>query len=131
MPSTPNICPCQNIQYVNCCGVYHSGQKKAENAEKLMRSRYSAYVLELEDYLLKTWHDSTRPSEALFDGQKTQWLELKVKSFTESTDQQSATVEFMAVYKINGKAHRLHEISRFVREGDQWFYVDGQFPEIK
>jgi SEC-C motif-containing protein len=96
-----------------------------------MRSRYSAYVLELEDYLLKTWHDSTRPTEALFDGQKTQWLELKVKSFTESADQQSATVEFVAIYKINGKAHRLQEISRFVREGDQWFYVDGQFPEIK
>jgi SEC-C motif-containing protein len=130
MPSTPNICPCQNTQYVNCCGVYHAG-KYPENAEKLMRSRYSAYVLELEDYLLKTWHDSTRPTEALFDGQKTQWLELKVKSFTESADQQSATVEFVAIYKINGKAHRLHEISRFVREGDQWFYVDGQFPEIK
>ena len=96
-----------------------------------MRSRYSAYVLQLEDYLLKTWHQSTRPTEALFDDQKTQWLELKVKSFTESTDQQSATVEFVAIYKINGKAHRLHEISRFVREGDQWFYVDGQFPEIK
>ncbi len=131
MPSTPKICPCQNTQYVNCCWVYHSGQKKPENAEKLMRSRYSAYVLELEDYLLKTWHDSTRPTEALFDDQKTQWLELKVKSFTESADQQSATVEFVAIYKINGKAHRLHEISRFVREGDQWFYVDGQFPEIK
>ena len=130
MPSTPKICPCQNTQYVNCCGVYHAG-KYPENAEKLMRSRYSAYVLELEDYLLKTWHDSTRPTEALFDGPKTQWLELKVKSFTESADQQSATVEFVAIYKINGKAHRLHEISRFVREGDQWFYVDGQFPEIK
>ena len=130
MPSTPKICPCQNAQYVNCCGVYHAG-KYPENAEKLMRSRYSAYVLELEDYLLKTWHHSTRPTEALFDDQKTQWLELKVKSFTESADQQSATVEFVAIYKINGKAHRLHEISRFVHEGGQWFYVDGQFPEIK
>lgn len=96
-----------------------------------MRSRYSAYVLELEDYLLATWHPSTRPTEPLFNGEKTQWLELKVKNHQVGDDPNTATVEFVAIYKINGKAHRLHELSRFVREGDQWFYVDGEFPEIK
>lgn len=126
----PDICPCQNAKYANCCGVYHSG-KHAETAEKLMRSRYSAYVLELDDYLLSTWHHTTRPTEPLFDGQKTQWLELKVIKHQASHDQQTATVEFLAIYKINGKAHRLHEISQFVFEDNQWFYVDGVFPEIK
>jgi SEC-C motif-containing protein len=130
MPKVPEICPCQNTKYANCCGIYHGG-KSAENAEKLMRSRYSAYVLELEDYLLKTWHHSTRPTEPLFDGQKTQWLELKVKNHQVSDNPNTATVEFVAIYKVNGKAHRLHELSRFVREYNQWFYVDGDFPEIK
>ena len=130
MPKVPDICPCQNTKYANCCGIYHGG-KSAENAEKLMRSRYSAYVLELEDYLLETWHHSTRPTEPLFDGQKTQWLELKVKNHQVSDNPNTATVEFVAIYKVNGKAHRLHELSRFMREDNQWFYVDGDFPEIK
>jgi SEC-C motif-containing protein len=54
-----------------------------------------------------------------------------VKQFSEASDHLSATVEFVAIYKINGKAHRLHEISSFVCEGKQWLYVDGQFPKIK
>lgn len=126
----PDICPCQQTKYIHCCGKYHAGQH-ANTAEQLMRSRYSAYVLELEDYLLATWHPSTRPTEPLFNGEKTQWLELKVKNHQVGDDPNTATVEFVAIYKINGKAHRLHELSRFVREGDQWFYVDGEFPEIK
>ena len=56
---------------------------------------------------------------------------LTVKQFNEASDHLSATVEFVAIYKINGKAHRLHEISAFVFEDKQWLYVDGQFPKIK
>lgn len=92
-----------------------------------MRSRYSAYVLRLEAYLLATWHPSTRPAmlDLAADGAK--WLGLEVKKHTvESADR--ATVEFVARYKTGGRAHRLHEISRFVREHGRWFYVDGEFP---
>lgn len=125
-------CPCGLNTYQACCGIYHSGQALAPNAEKLMRSRYSAYVLKNESYLLKTWQKDQRPAAPLFEpSDKTQWLELIVKNFNESSDKKSATVEFIAVYKLNGKAYRLHEISRFIIEDGQWVYVDGSFPDIK
>ena len=42
---------------------------------------------------------------------------------------EEATVEFVARCKIGGRAHRLHEVSRFVRGEGRWYYVDGSFPE--
>ena len=124
-------CPCGKGLYETCCGMFHQGKELAGNAEQLMRSRYSAFVLKNEPYLLSTWHPSTRPQEPLFNEDKTQWMGLTVKCFNEANDQLSAKVEFLAIYKINGKAHRLHEISDFVYEDKQWLYVDGQFPKIK
>lgn len=91
-----------------------------------MRSRYSAYVLKLEAYLLATWHSSTRPDALNLAADNTKWLGLKVKSHLfESADR--ATVEFVARYKSGGRAGHLHEVSRFVREDGKWFYVDGEF----
>lgn len=89
-----------------------------------MRSRYSAYVLRLEDYLLATWHASTRPA-ALDLGAEApaKWLGLEVRAHSESVD--AATVEFVARCRVGGRAQRLHELSRFVREDGRWFYVDG------
>ena len=93
-----------------------------------MRSRYSAYVLNLADYLLATWHASTRPTrEELAQDPASKWLGLDVKKHTPNGN--NATVEFVARYKVGGRAHRLHEVSRFVREDGKWFYVDGTFPE--
>ena len=90
-----------------------------------MRSRYSAYVHRLEAYLLATWHASTRPSPPLFDkDENPRWLGLEIKRH-EMTGTDTAIVEFVARYKIGGRAHRLHETSRFVREDGRWFYVDG------
>ncbi len=124
-------CPCGKGLYAACCGRLHEGKEIAGNAEELMRSRYSAFVLKNEPYLLSTWHPSTRPQEPLFNEDKTQWMGLTVKHFNEANDQLNAKVEFIAIYKINGKAHRLHEISDFVYKNKQWLYVDGQFPKIK
>jgi len=93
-----------------------------------MRSRYSAYVLRNEKYLKSTWYKSTRPSEPMFadnDGMK--WMDLMVCKHEQ--DGNWATVEFIARYKLGGRACRLHEISRFVREDCRWFYLDGYFPE--
>jgi len=91
-----------------------------------MRSRYSAYVLQLHDYLLATWHKSTRP-ESLEDS-PTRWLGLEVKRHAlDETDNNAATVEFVARYRTEGRGHRLHEISRFVREDGRWYYVAGDF----
>ena len=89
-----------------------------------MRSRYSAYVLKLEDYLLATWHTTTRPSELDLAADGTKWLGLEVKKHA-LQDDSHATVEFVARYRIAGKGHRLHELSRFVREEGRWYYVDG------
>ncbi len=89
-----------------------------------MRSRYSAYVRGLGDYLLATWHASTRPAALDPDaGPPAKWLGLDVKVRTETGD--TATVEFVARYRVGGCAQRLHEISRFVREDGRWYYVDG------
>ncbi len=90
-----------------------------------MRSRYTAYTLNREDYLLATWHHSTRPAALGLENQpRNQWLGLTVKRHEQSAPD-LAIVEFVARYRINGRADRLHEISRFVREGGLWFYVDG------
>ncbi len=91
-----------------------------------MRSRYSAYVLGLEQYLLATWHPSHRPASMALDTEpRTQWLGLSVKRHSADGDQ--AEVEFVARYRIQGRATRLHETSRFVREQGRWFYLDGEF----
>ncbi|WP_435628000.1 YchJ family protein [Candidatus Ferrigenium straubiae] len=119
-------CPCGAADYAACCGRYHGGVP-APDAAALMRSRYSAYALKLEAYLLATWHPSTRPAALDLAADDARWLGLEVKKHhAESADR--ATVEFVARYKIGGRAHRLHEISNFVREEGQWFYVDGKFP---
>ena len=87
-----------------------------------MRSRYSAYVLGLIDYLLATWHPSTAPGELELPPLK--WLGLQVRRH-EQADDTHAVVEFVARYKIGGRAHRLHETSRFLRVDGRWLYADG------
>lgn len=90
-----------------------------------MRSRYSAFVLGLRDYLLATWHSDTRPATLDLDtSPPTKWLGLEVKRFA-ATGANTATVEFIARCKIGGRAQRLHETSRFVSEDGRWYYRDG------
>ena len=126
-------CPCgrttpkgQALSLADCCGLYHSGQP-APDAESLMRSRYSAFVLGNVPYLLSTWHSSQRPAELTLEtGGK--WLGLEIKQHL-VTGTDTAEVEFVARFRVGGKAVRQHERSRFVREkshdGVRWFYVDG------
>lgn len=95
-----------------------------------MRSRYSAYVLAREDYLLRTWHPSTRPQSLDFDNaEMINWLGLKIiRTEAGGPDDEQGVVEFVARYKMGGKAHRMVEISRFVRENGHWFYLEGTLP---
>lgn len=92
-----------------------------------MRSRYTGYVLARRDYLLRTWHESTRPGQLdLNDVENVRWLSLKIiRTAAGGPDDARGMVEFVARYKIGGRAHRLHETSQFVRESGQWFYLDG------
>jgi SEC-C motif-containing protein len=127
MPAAPFACPCgSTLAHTQCCGRYHAGalHLQAPDAAALMRSRYSAFVLGLADYLLATWHPSTRPGAIDPDLPGLTWLGLEVRQHTQQ-DANHATVEFVARSKLGGRAQRLHERSRFVREAGRWFYVDG------
>ncbi|OJY55790.1 YchJ family metal-binding protein [Thiobacillus sp. 0-1251] len=119
-------CPCGSGRpLADCCGRFHVGER-APDAESLMRSRYSAYVLGLEDYLRATWHPATCPIALGLDAvPRPQWLGLTVKVHT-PLDETHATVEFVARYKLNGRAFKLHETSRFERVDGRWLYVDGE-----
>lgn len=119
-------CPCGGNRYADCCQPLHAGTA-AVSAEQLMRSRYSAYVLLEEAYLLASWHPSMRPTALGLAAQQPAptWLGLSVKRH--SADGDHAIVEFVARLRLGGgRAQRLHEISRFVREDGRWYYLDGE-----
>ncbi len=129
MTRTPDACPCgRPLHYEDCCSRWHAGplHLQAPDAESLMRSRYSAFVREMAGYLMDTWHPSTRPPNLEFEP-GLRWLGLDVKRH-EPQGEDRAIVEFVARSKLAGRAHRLHETSRFVREDGRWYYVDGSTP---
>ncbi len=119
-------CPCgQGQDYSVCCAPLHRGNAWAGTPEQLMRSRYSAYVLGLTEYLRDSWAPETCPPDLAPDPQ-CKWLGLDIRAHALS-DADHGTVEFVARYKINGRAFRLHETSRFERRDGRWLYLDGQF----
>ncbi len=123
-------CPCgSGSRFADCCGPYLGGLAEAPTAEALMRSRYSAYVLENGEYLTRTWHPRTRPADlGLDDG--TTWHGLTVIDTSGGgVDDQEGIVEFTAACRVKNVPGNLHEISEFVREGGRWFYVDGDPPK--
>jgi SEC-C motif-containing protein len=131
MPQTVSpICPCgqtgargKPLLLAECCGRYLDAGQDAPDALALMRSRYSAFVLARLDYLRATWHPDTCPVDpAPVDG--TKWLGLQVRGHR-VLDATHAEVEFVARYRVAGRAVRLHERSRFVNENGRWLYVDG------
>lgn len=117
-------CPCSSGKsFTQCCQPFLNKESIPESAEQLMRSRYSAFVTENEGYLLNTWHHENKPNHINFDD-KTKWLGLKVKRIKAglSSDSQG-WVEFVARYKIAGKAERIEELSYFIKDKDAWLYV--------
>ncbi len=142
--SREDACPCGGASYANCCGRFHRGEALPETAEQLMRSRYSAYVLNDAQWLRQSWHPSTCPATLEQDlaqdaaqdhrGARTQWLGLTIVAHAPQDDTH-AEVEFVARYKVGGRASRLHERSGFVREprvpgeAPRWLYLDGEISE--
>ena len=128
-PTSP--CPCgrtdgsgRPLSCANCCGPWFGGAP-APDAESLMRSRFTAYVMQDDAYLLATWHPSTRPADAKPDP-AVKWLGLQVRDH-QVVDGSHAEVEFVARYRVQGRGGRMRERSRFVRENDgRWYYVDGE-----
>ena len=133
---TSLVCPCgkpdkagRPLAYADCCSRYvdHFFDAPAPDAESLMRSRYSAFVLVRTDYLAATWHAITRPSDLAADP-GTRWLGLEVRGHA-AIDASHAEVEFVARYRPAGgsvPAVRMHERSRFVCEDKRWYYVAGE-----
>ena len=126
-------CPCGSGQtYTACCGVFIDYGALPAMAELLMRSRYTAYTLAREDYLLRTWHETTRPAQlGLQDAGPVKWLGLRILRCEKGgIEDREGVVEFVARYEVNGRAERLQDVSRFVCEAGQWLYVDGQITPV-
>jgi len=118
-------CPCQSGKaFSHCCGKFILNEQNPDNPESLMRSRYSAYVLKKEDYLLKTWHSSKRPAFLELENDKTQWKKLVVIHSSESE------VHFVAFFKSttndSENIYSLYEESKFIKENNNWFYLSGK-----
>jgi SEC-C motif-containing protein len=128
MPGTDGSprCPClSGLPYDECCEPLHLGTATAPTAERLMRSRYSAFAIGDPAYLLETWHPSTRPETLELDPDQ-RWYRLDILARTRGGMLDSTgTVEFRASYRRDGVAGEQHEVSRFVREDRRWLYLDG------
>ncbi len=124
-------CPCQSGQaYADCCEPYISGKVNAPTAEALMRARYTAHEKGAISYIKKTLAPEMRSQfdEAAVKewSEKSEWLGLQVISTKKGgAGDKIGTVEFNARYQLGGKVREHHEVSQFRKEGDQWYFVDG------
>lgn len=125
-------CPCGAELYSECCQPLHLGQKKAETAEQLMRSRYSAFAKHEIDYIVKTTalgQQHALDVQAIADWSKAnQWLKLEVIQAQEKLDKNHAQVEFKAHYADAKNADQSvqthHEVSHFVKHENTWYFLD-------
>ena len=118
------VCPCDGGPYATCCEPFHQGRAQAPTAEALMRSRYSAFALGLDDYLWRTWHPRTRPESVALDD--TQWLGLEIVDVLAGSERdQSGVVEFVAHYRHGHRHGAMRERSQFERRAGRWLYMDG------
>lgn len=122
-----DACPCgTGDQYQRCCLPLLLGERTAETAEELMRSRYSAYVAENVDYIWATWHPRTRSAEPV-GGDGPQWIGLEIIDVVGGQPgDETGEVEFKAYYRENQRSGTLHERSRFAVRARRWFYLDGE-----
>ena len=121
-------CPCgSGAPFAACCGPLISGFTHACTAAALMRSRYSAYVVKNSEYLLATWHPTTRP-DSIDPASIPQWTHLELIR-DEENEIGRARVEFKARAFSRGQVLVLHEVSRFVKENGRWYYIDGEIKD--
>jgi len=121
-------CPCESGNaYPVCCQPFLRGQKDPPTAEALMRSRYTAYVRDDQDYLSRTWDtDAQGAADENVSGNLVEWRGLEILRTEAGTAiDKVGIVEFVARFSIDGKQGQLHEISRFARDQGRWVYVDG------
>ncbi|WP_413111362.1 YchJ family metal-binding protein [Thaumasiovibrio sp. DFM-14] len=125
------LCPCgSGLDYSACCQPIIQNPRKAECPEQLMRSRYTAHVVNNANYVVSTYHPSCHAeqfADAIADSVASQWVALQIIE-APTAESNEGFVHFVATYIENNQLHFLEEHSRFLKEADQWFYVDGQYP---
>ena len=125
-------CPCKSgKKYGDCCHLAHSGKRPAVTAEALMRSRFSAYVLRIADYIIKTTHPKFREEYFKENIQKwmkqTRWTHLEILDLSKGlVHQEIGEVEFLAEFFLEGQSQILHERSNFVKYKGRWVYTEGK-----
>lgn len=120
-------CDCGTGQlYRDCCQPFHQGLALPETAEKLMRSRYVAFKHQLNDHLLKTWAEQTRPDQ-IEPTPGLVWTRLTINGRKKGRKKdQEGWVTFVAFYQLDGIEGMLHEKSHFLKIDGRWFYLDGE-----
>lgn len=126
-----SLCPCgSRLDYENCCQPFHKGEA-APTAEKLMRSRYSAFEMGEMDYLCETLTEESRvdydADETANWANQAKWEKLEIVKCEDGQESdETGIVEFRAYFKMAGQKQVHHERSRFVKRDGRWFYVDGE-----
>ena len=121
-------CPCcSGKKFGDCCCDYISGKGTPDTSEKLMRSRYTAYALRDSEYILKTWHPSTRPKNMDLSKADIIWEKLEIISSEKGGDSDiEGEVLFKAFYNHLGRKYCIQESSKFVKEKGIWLYLLGE-----
>lgn len=123
--SIDGFCACGSGKSADaCCLPIMQGIQQAQTAEQLMRSRYTAYVMENSEYLLHSWHSSTRPQTLSLKPGEVNWVGLTVgKIQAGQPGDRKGEVEFVASYEQAGQNRQVQENSCFIFEQNQWFYL--------
>lgn len=130
--NTSEHCLCgNNMAYAQCCGPYHSGEKLPATAEALMRSRFTAYAMHNAAYLSATWDAARCPEKIDFSKEEAEWHRLEIIGVKKGgLKDTKGIVEFKAYFRVDGEDYALHEVSRFIKTGGRWFYLDGAVKSI-
>ncbi|WED22751.1 SEC-C domain-containing protein [Vibrio sp. JC009] len=130
--SNLQTCPCcSGKSYQECCQKVHLNHQAAVAPEQLMRARFCAHKLKLTDFVVATYHPSCNAEEertGIEESVNLDWTRLEIIK-APKPDAKEGFVEFKAYMSENGVEHCMHERSRFVRENNLWYYIDGEFPE--
>lgn len=129
------LCPCGSEKaYDDCCQPLINGDRSADTAEALMRSRYTAHAKKEFDHIFETTHpsnrqDTDRKATAAWS-RKLDWQWLKIRNVENGgTEDLAGTVEFVSRYRKNSKAFDHHEVAEFLKEDGRWYFKDGQAPQ--
>ena len=133
MINTDITCHCGSEKlYTSCCYPILLNKQFPTTAELLMRSRFTAYAMQNEAYLLKTWDTSKRPKDIDFSKEQAEWTKLEIVKTKKGGEKDcKGVVEFKAYYLQDNVEYVMNEVSRFIKQAGRWFYLDGVVKSVK